>query len=167
MAKTSSKETQAMRHFQAAFKKWFEDEGISQIEASAYCDVSPALINKILKGKASLSLAVAERIATGVGRDLPELLLEGRDILAAKGVKSGHGQRLEGPKTPSLPLSALGQNEKPWEAKQAAALRAFQVLMRQGGEGADLLAAAALNLETMRKEIQPSHLSNQRPDAID
>jgi transcriptional regulator with XRE-family HTH domain len=152
MAKTSSKKTQAMRHFQAAFKKWFECEGISQIEASAYCDVSPALINKILKGKASLSLAVAERIAWEIGRGLPELLLEGRTLLAAEGENTGLGQWAREAQNPHPPASVSGQDKESRELKYVAALRTFQLLMRQGGEGADFIAAT-LNLAAKRIDV--------------
>ena len=124
MAIQDSQHTKTMKQFQAAFKKWFSSADMSQIEASSLFDISHTLTSRLLQNKGSISIAVAERIAHEIGKDLPEMLIEGRELLGEKPKYTDHQQK--------------DPNEK--------AIQAFKYILLYGGEGAELLAKAAIEL---------------------
>jgi len=131
-----SKHTKTMRQFQAALKRWFASANMSQIEASSMFDISHTLTSRLLKNKGSVSIAVAEKIACEIGKDLPEMLIEGRELLGEK---------------PQF------DTYKPKEDHNEA-IEAFRLVLLHGGEAAELLAKAAIDLaEKKQAEYEYQH----------
>lgn len=124
MTAKGSTHTKTMQRFQAAFKKWFDSSGMSQIEASILFETSQALVSKLLKCKGSVTIALAEKIATKVGKDLPEMLIEGREILGEK-----------------YTSSQANQSDPNQTVKDA-----FDYVLSQGGESAEILIDLTIRL---------------------
>jgi hypothetical protein len=113
-----------MRFFCAAFTKWYETSGFNLVEAGAEFDLSHTFISKILKRQASISIGTAELIANKIGKDLIEMLLEGRALLGEK------------PKF-AKKLKTIDPHQ---EAKDA-----FDFLLLYGGETAELIEKNVLD----------------------
>jgi len=130
MSITNSENTKSMKYFQSAFKQWFENSNLKLIEAGALFDLSHTYISRIVRGKASLSIAMAERIAERIGSELPEMLIEGRNL---RGIN---------PKA----KTQISFNDPFKKEKEA-----FESILWAGGEGAVVLKEVVLKLAETKK----------------
>ena len=144
MKVSNSKNTITMKYFCAAFARWYEVSGFNLMEAGAEFDLSHTFISKILKRQASISLGTAELIANGIGKDLIEMLLEGRALVGDK------------PKYQPKPLT----NDPHHEAKEA-----FNFVLLQGGELAEELAERAISIARKKKGLTATQ-KPQKAEAI-
>lgn len=137
---SNSKYTQTMKYFCASFTRWYETSGFNLMEAGAEFDLSHTFISKILKRQASISIGTAELIANKIGKDLIEMLLEGRALVGDK-PRHCKEQNIEDPNQ---------------EAKDA-----FNLVLLHGGELAGELAERAIAIA--RKKQAEENLKNPTP----
>lgn len=142
MAVKSSKNTIAGSHFRASLKRWANESGKKKNELAAGLGLSPSNFGDYLHGVKSPSLAVMEEIAEKIGKDLGDMLVEGRAILE-EGAAPQTGENIEAEFTP----------------EQRKAIEAFKKCLKFGGEAADMLAKNAIELAS-KKQADSGFLSN-------
>ena len=137
MSVKSGKNTIAVSYFQAALNRWVESSGRQKNELAAILDIAASSLGQYLKGIKVPSLAQMESIALKMGKDLPDILTEGRAIL-------------EGDAAPQTGES--GKSAAPLTDREKKAYKAFTfVLQNQSDSHARMLIT---NIETYAAEKQ-------------
>jgi len=84
MSENSAKYPRATIYFCAALQHWFKDSGKKQVEAAAVFGMTQGTFNNLINGKKGASVAQMEEIADKLGKDLADMLAEGRSLLAGE-----------------------------------------------------------------------------------
>ena len=129
MAKEKYKKNEATEYFRTVLKRWFDESEMKLIDAAELLGVSHTYLSRLLRVEPSIALPRAEEIAHKLKKDLPEMLMEGRELLGKK------------PKfSPPKKLSNIDE-----------AIEAFKFCLLSGGEAADMLAQNAIELAKKKK----------------
>ena len=148
MSVKPGKNTIAVSYFQAALNRWVDSSGRQKNELAAILDIAASSLGQYLKGIKVPSLAQMENIALKMGKDLPDILAEGRAILG--GDDQSQAQRKVDPPE--------------FSPEQAQAIEAFKTCLRFGGDLADELAERAIAIA--RKKQAESDFQNPTPKRL-
>ena len=126
-----------MEQFRAALTQWHDKVGVQIQQSAARLGISHTLMSRLLHGKTGLSIAQAEHISNELGKELVDMLEEGRILL-------GHKK--------------MTKKNNPYSYEQIRAINAFNVVLSQGGEGAEILIKAIIDLAEKKQAeaVDPS-----------
>jgi hypothetical protein len=124
------KESISLKYFRAAFEKWFRNANLKQFQAGMRLNISQSLVTKLLRGERGLSFAQADQIAQGLNTTVAQMLLEGQKIL-------------EGP-----------HEKSEFDNEQRKAIESFKECLRHGGDAAEMLANAAIDLAQKKRAAE-------------
>ena len=142
MAGLPGENTIASERFRVALRDWIETSGKTQKQAIADLGLPGSSIKNFLSRTASLSLGKMEYIAQKIGKDLIDMLNEGRAIL--EGDERHHEHDTEPPE---------------FSPEQQRAIEAFKICLKMGGEGAEMLAKNAIDLAN-KKQADSGFIGN-------
>ena len=127
MAKLKSIDSKAIEQFRAVLKYWHTAQGIQIQQSAARLGISHTLMSRLLHGKTGISLPQAENIATEMGKELVDVLIEGRKLIGGS------------------------QTKKEFLDPHKEAKEAFSFILLQGGELAEEFAERAIAIAKKKK----------------
>ena len=118
--------SELIRYISAYIRNWMDDRGLTQTQAGERLSINRGQLNGILNNNRGLSVEKLEKISYATGKSGLDALIEGRELLEENGKKRNDTDEL----TP----------------KQRNAIEAFILCIKNGGEGAEILADQAIRL---------------------